>query len=358
MSRAARVEDPVSEAVSQILAEAASLRGSGSFSAERQAELDRCFDELAGDPAALWRAVDAGALRRPQAYRFTSAEAAEPGGPPPAGASRPARLVRSGSRRVVSAARRRVGPPARALERRAVDHVGKLAESLDTRRHVTADHARRLAGDGRAARLLERLSPGNRALPTHPLASRAPSSLLGALQPIGSAAALSEWAIQRLEHSPGPRVLHVRSGDGGLVARLAASGFDACGADPGAEPSSAVARAGALERLQSERCSLDGLVLSGVTDDVTPATARALAQLAARSLRPDGIVVLVSAQPFVVADEDVITSDLARARSLHPVTWCHLLARYGMGEITVADSTVWTGPDGVALYGVSARRRP
>ena len=62
------------------------------------------------------------------------------------------------------------------------------------------------------------------------------------------------------------------------MARLAALGFDAAGADPEAAPSAAIRRAGPLERLRSERHSLDGLILSGVTDDLTPATAHALAQ--------------------------------------------------------------------------------
>lgn len=230
-----------------------------------------------------------------------------------------------------------------------------MAESLATRRQVTMDHGRRLAGAGSGANLLARLSPGSRTLPAGRTAGQGPSSVLGGPEPTGSAAELADWAVRRLEVISGQRVLHVCSGEGGLVARLAALGFDAAGADPEAAPSAAIRRAGPLERLRSERHSLDGLILSGVTDDLTPATARALAQLAAGSLRPAGVVVVVSASPPAAGEEDLITSDLVRSRPLHPVTWCHLLARYGLGEITVFDPSRQVGSVGSGIYGVSAR---
>lgn len=354
MSVPARVDDLVSEAVSQILAEASSIRSAGRFQPDREAELDRCFAELAADPPALQRAVDAGALSERQAYRFaTGSGAAAAGGSLERGL--PVRALRAASHRAASSARRLAGPRLRSLERQSVERAGALVESVATRRQVVTDHARRLAGPGSGARLLDRLSPGSRTLPGGREAGRSASLALGAFDPAGAASELSDWAVRRLERAGGPRVLHVRSGEGGLVARLAALGFEASGADPEAVPSSAVRRAGPLERLSRERHSLDGLVLSGATDHLTPATARALAQLAARALRRDGVVVLVSARPPAGEDDDLISSDLVRSRPLHPVTWCHLLARHGLREITVFDPSPQAGLGVATLYGVSAR---
>jgi hypothetical protein len=184
--------------------------------------------------------------------------------------------------------------------------------------------------------------------------------MIGASDPDRSTAALADWAVERIGRGPGGRVLHVECADGSLVRRMGALGFDAAGADPAAHTGSeTIVRAGALERLATERrSSLGGLVLSGFTDAVSPASARAVAHLAAVQLQPSGIVVIVSAHPPRPEDGDPITSDLAVRRPLHPVTWCHLLARYGFGEITVSDAAGdLPGPAGPsALYAIVGRR--
>jgi hypothetical protein len=43
-----------------------------------------------------------------------------------------------------------------------------------------------------------------------------------------------------------------------------------------------------------------------------------------------------------------VASELSELRALHPVTWCHLLGRYGFGQITVQEA------DSNGYYGVSA----
>ncbi|MGA8682460.1 MAG: hypothetical protein WB592_18425, partial [Acidimicrobiales bacterium] len=166
-----------------------------------------------------------------------------------------------------------------------------------------------------------------------------------------------DWALERLGRGSGGRVLHVECAEGGLVRRMAAVGYEATGADPAADTSESILRGGALERLGVERrSSLGGLVLSGVTEEVSPASARAIAHLASSRLRPGGVVVIVSAHPRRPSDDDPITSDLTRRRPLHPVTWCHLLARYGFGEITVFDPSGGAGGATGALYAVAGRR--
>ena len=77
---------------------------------------------------------------------------------------------------------------------------------------------------------------------------------------------------------------------------------------------------------------MNGLLLTGVVDRLRPGAARALAQLAARRLVPGGVVVLVSMRPEVAVAMDPVAADLASGRPVHPVTWCHLLARYGLSE--------------------------
>ena len=41
---------------------------------------------------------------------------------------------------------------------------------------------------------------------------------------------------------------------------------------------------------------------------------------------------LVSTRPEAAIAMDPVAADLAHGRPLHPVTWCHLLARYGLSE--------------------------
>jgi len=152
-------------------------------------------------------------------------------------------------------------------------------------------------------------------------------------------------------------VLHAECGDGGVVEALAARGLDARGADPRsrarADGDTRIVSAGALEYLGATSSgTLDGLLLTGVVDHLRPGEGRALAQLAARCLAPGGVVVLVSARPDAVVAIDPVAADLARGRPLHPVTWCHLLARYGLSVLAIFEPDS-SEPD---VFAVSAQR--
>jgi len=365
--------DVVADALSDIVAEAEAIRQAGRLPVDYEADLDRRFTTIAQDPAGLASAVEAGALSAPQAYRFRQGsdvgrDRAGAGAGGRSGLRRLTTGVRgrsvgraSGiSRRGVAVARRVAGPRLRSLQRQTLDQAGRMAEAMATRGQVTSDRVRRVATSGGSSSRLDRLSPGGRALPAGAArtAGRSRSWRIGARDASGADAVVADWAIERIGRRPGGQVLHVECGEGALVARMAELGHTASGADPATEPSESILRAAALERLgRQARSSLDGLVLSGVTDDVSPASARALAHLAASRLRSDGVVVIVSSHPPAPGRDDPITADLARRRPLHPVTWCHLLARYGFGEITVFDPQ---SPDEAgaaeALYGVAGRR--
>jgi len=176
---------------------------------------------------------------------------------------------------------------------------------------------------------------------------------------------LLAWVLEHLggaeasEDAPelGRLVLHAECGDGRVVEALAARGLDARGADPRrssrASGDTNIAAAGALEYLgATPNGTLDGLLLSGVVDQLRPGAARALAHLAASRLKPGGVVVLVSARPEATVAIDPVAADLAPGRPLHPVTWCHLLARYGLTELGVFEPDA-TDPD---VFAVSALR--
>ena len=368
-------DDLVEGAVQGILADAAAARHDGRLAAGYEDDLARRFDVIALEPEALERAVEAGELSGRQLYRFgrdatptgADAERRAEGSRQIAGvlsraARRSARAAKGISRRGTTTARRVAGPRLRSLERRSVDQAGRAAEALTTRGFVAADHARRVASSGGTSRRLDRLSPSGRALPsgTDEARSGASSTALGAPSTNPTTTVLEDWIVDRLRRSGGGRVLHVECGEGALVRRLAVAGFEATGADPATEPQSGtVTRAAALEHLGGQRrSSLHGLVLSGATERVSPGSARAFAHLASTRLQHGGIVVLVSPHPDRVGSADPISSDLAARRPLHPVTWCHLLARYGFGEITVFDPGVHgRHPGGAgALYAIAARR--
>jgi hypothetical protein len=167
---------------------------------------------------------------------------------------------------------------------------------------------------------------------------------------------LSAAVLERSREAPG-LVLHTECGDGRLVEALVARGLDARGADPRwparADGGTRILAAGALEYLGATVSgTLDGLLLTGVVDRLRPGAARVLVQLAARSLAPGGIVVLVSARPEAAVATDPVAADLAAGRPLHPVTWCHLLARSGLCELAVFEHDE-SDPD---VFAVSARR--
>jgi hypothetical protein len=370
-------EADVVVALSEILQEAGRLRVHESPPGEAE-ELDRRWEEIARDVGALAREVESGALTEPQLYRGSGGTAGssdggrviEPAGPralrsvASGVARRSARAGKVVSRRSLGTAKRVAGPRLRSIERRSIDQAGRVAELLATQAHVAADHARRVATSGGRSGRLDRVSPRGRVLPSAPGApgpsgswelARSPRPGAGRNGGADSRGAdadrasdLERWVIERLERCPGGLVLHVECGDGEFVQRLIEAGHEAAGADPAAAAGSdTVARAGALERLGSQdRRSLGGLVVSGATEQVSPGSARALIHLASTRLRRDGIVVLVSVHPSAADAVDLISADLVSRRPLHPVTWCHLLARFGFCEITVIDPGAPGGPAG------------
>jgi hypothetical protein len=358
--------DAVADALNEILQESERLAGLERAPAQT-AELDKRWEEISRDVAGLARAVEAGALVKPQLYGAARRPTAgDPRsellgrgglrGVASGTARRSARAAKAVSRRGLGTARRVAGPRLRAIERRSVDEAGRVAELLATRGHVVADHALRVATSGGRSGRLDRVSPGGRVLPSGaggPEASgsaalRPAAARSGSRQPDDSPDGIREearpgdlerWVLERLESCPPGAVLHVECGDGAFVADLIEAGHSAVGADPAAEAgSSKFARSGALECLGAQaRHSLGGLVVSGATERVSPGSARALVHLASTRLRPGGIVVLVSAHPPAAGAGDPISADLLSRRPLHPVTWCHLLARFGFAEITVFD---------------------
>ncbi len=313
-----------------VVAEAERIRHDGSLPPGFEDELRGIFEELSQDPSAL-----EAELRR---------AAAPAAGPAPSLSRRALSKAGRASRRAAAAGRRRVGPRVRAIERRSIEMASRAGEAAVTETQVATDVARRLTAGTLVERALRRALAG---------VGQDPAAV--AVRPLRLQAdgRLADTGIDRfLEEqlgSPGGPVLHLESGDGLLVERLRAEGLDARGADPrhrqGRE------RRGALEALaETPRESLGGLVLSGVTDRVTPSSARALAQLAATRLAPGARLVLFSANPVPLRQSDPVASDLSPGRPLHPVTWCHLLARLGLEEIVVRESA-----EGSA-YAVAARR--
>jgi hypothetical protein len=243
--------------------------------------------------------------------------------------------------------RRRLGPSLRRVERRSVIGAARAAETTWLQVHVAVDHLERVAARSvPASRVLSVLRPRE-------LAGAAAEATHVAIE-----GALLTWVLDRLSATagvPGP-VLHAESGDGSIVEALVARGLDVRGADPRlsvrAGGATSTVAAGALEYLGAAPSgTLSGLLLTGVVDRLRPGAARALAQLAARSLAPGGVVVLVGARPEVVVAIDPVAADLSPGRPIHPVTWCHLLAHFGLSELTIFEMDA-SEPD---IFAVSAR---
>jgi hypothetical protein len=325
--------------VAEIEAEVRQLRASGRVPPGLEDELDRCFEEAAEASLAARIPVTA------SDSWFTSGHSI-------AGLASPVSLAQLGKQATMMA-RRRLGPSFRRLERRTSLGVAWAGEAASIQAHVTADHLERLAARSPlASRVLSAARPGES------IASGA-----GIVHPSIEGPLLA-WVLERLSaavlersrEAPG-LVLHTECGDGRLVEALVARGLDARGADPRwparADGGTRILAAGALEYLGATVSgTLDGLLLTGVVDRLRPGAARVLVQLAARSLAPGGIVVLVSARPEAAVATDPVAADLAAGRPLHPVTWCHLLARSGLCELAVFEHDE-SDPD---VFAVSARR--
>jgi hypothetical protein len=327
------------EVAAEIEAQARQARESGLVPAGFEDELNRRFEEAA---VASLAAAGSGQADGASAHANRSV----------AGLAGPAALVQR-ARKAKANVRRRFGPLLRRVERRAAIGVTRMGEQASIQLHVTADHLERsTARSSLAACLLRAVRP------SEPVAARA-----GMPRPAIEGPVL-EWAVDRLRtavpgegrETPG-LVLHTECGDGRVVEVLAARGFLVRGADPNwaTRPNgdTAIVAAGALEFLGTTIGeTFDGLLLTGIVDRLRPGAAQVLAQLAARCLTPGGVVVLVSERPEVAAGVDPVAADLAPGRSLHPVTWCHLLARYGLIELAVYEADT-NEPD---VFAVSAQR--
>jgi hypothetical protein len=333
--------------IAEVVAETARLRDSGALPSGFEADLDLRFLAIARDPEELAREAAAGASsRRGSAGKDLKIRQLLP---------RAARRSRRAAGSVAHSTRRATAPRVRSIERSSIERAGRVAESVVTRAYVAADRVTRIASlhsSGRLFSRLARISPSGRALPPapqRPARGERKGESTGA-DPADrrkdSDRELEDWAVERLTRSAGGPVVHVECGDGALVRRLAAAGLDAAGADPAGtslrgspagDTADSMVRAGALECLGScSRSSLGGLVLSGVTERLSPGRARALTHLAATRLRPGAVIVVLSAHPDD-GGGDVVSADLSPGRALHPVTWCHLLSRYGLAELTVND---------------------
>jgi SAM-dependent methyltransferase len=329
-----------SEVVEQIEAQVRELRASGRVPPGLEDELDRCFEEAAEAGLSA-----AGSLSAGEAARSTGA------------ASSPLSVAEL-RKQVAMLARRRLGPSFRRIERRTALGAAQAGESGRIQLHVAVDRLERvMAGSKLASRVISALRPrelaGTGAGPTYPEID----------------GPLLSWVLERLsasaprESPDAPcRVLHAECGDGRLVGMLAARGFDARGADPRwsvrTRGDGKIIAAGALEYLSAAPTeSLDAILLTGVVDRLRPGAAQALAQLAARCLAPGGVVVLVSARPEATVAMDPVAADLAPGRPLHPVTWCHLLAHFGLFELAMFEPEA-SDPDAneSEVFAVSARR--
>jgi hypothetical protein len=336
------VTDP--SLLSDIRSEAERIRTDGTLPVGFEDDMRARFDAIAADPGAL----DTEVARR-------ASRAAQHAGP---GRSAPARSVPRRalgkaarvSKRVAGAGRRRMGPRVRSVERLSVEALGRLSESASTEAQVVSDRARRVVAGSLAERGFARASAAR--APHGPAAGTAgltPKALrLGPGGELGDGE-VDRLLIERLGPLRGRSVLHAECGDGSLVRRLRALGVEASGSD--ARRGEGAERRGALEALaHKQKASLGGIVLSGVTDRVTPSSARAMARLASTRLEGTGVVVVLSRNPAPLNLSDPVAADLSSGRSLHPVTWCHLFARLGFEDITVRES------DDGSAYAVAATR--
>ncbi|MHB8243803.1 MAG: class I SAM-dependent methyltransferase [Acidimicrobiales bacterium] len=252
------------------------------------------------------------------------------------------------SRRAVGAARRKVGPTLRVLERRSIEAAGRMADAVAVDTQVASDRARRITAGTIVERGLTRALAGATSGRTWSGGSVPRSLRLSAEGEIGDGK-LDRFVVERLKGVSLP-VLHTESGDGSLVERLRALGLDASGADP--REGGSDGRRGPLEALAAvPRGSLGAVVLSGVTDRLRPSSAHVLVRLISTRLAPEGVVVVLSANPDSAMASDPVGADLAAGRPLHPVTWCHLFARAALEKIAVRESEDSTA------YAVAAVRR-
>ena len=268
------------EFVAELEDEARRLRSTGQIPSGFEAELSASFEAAAEASLA--------AAEQP---RRTAASLL--GYRDPAGARRSQGDILADVRaRASSVARRRLGPPARRLERRSELGAARAADALSTQAHVALDHLERVASRSPVvSRTLAAVRPGG-----------ADTSAVGTLTPAIEGPLLA-WVLERLVDSASGAteeaeavpalVLHVECGDGRVVEALAARGLEARGADPRRSARSSggtnIVAAGALECLgATPNDTLDGLLISGVVDRLRPGAARASAQFGLGPALPRG----------------------------------------------------------------------
>ena len=174
---------------------------------------------------------------------------------------------------------------------------------------------------------------------------------------------LDHWsaALTRLLDPGVGRVLHAEAGDGALVERLLAAGFDAYGTEPSSRASLVASAKGLEIRTDGARehlevlpdRSLGGVVLSGCVDRLPVAAQLSLAGLAFAKVAPGGMVAVVATDPVAwAADRSAVEHDLAPGRPLRAETWRHVLAEQGFLAVELH-----AGPRPPGLEAVPAGRR-
>lgn len=168
--------------------------------------------------------------------------------------------------------------------------------------------------------------------------------------------------LERFERSEAAgRVLHAECGDGTLVEELAAAKLDAYGVDPGSRASDIgvekgldIRRDDVLGHLESVRTEgLAGLVLSACVDRMSLSERRRLAELAELKVAPGATVVVIGTMPSAWEEKaGPVAADLAPGRPLHPETWSHLLARFGLTDISTTP-----GPGSHGSFALLATKR-
>lgn len=321
----------------EIAAEADRIRHDGSLPADYERLIRETFAELASYPAALQAEVE----RKEAERRLPDVTNGVMGirGLPLRAARAGTRLAWAAGRRT----RRHFGPQLRAAERHSVEVAALAVQWGSTHAQVAADALRRRTAGSTPARAVARVLSVSSEAGAQTRAM--PPALRFDAQGRLEAPDLERVIVEQLTASP---VLHTEAGDGRLVERLRRAGLDAEGADPVSDFGE---RLGAVEALwKRHHSSLRSVVLSGVTDRLTPARARALVRLVVTRLAPGGTLVVLSAAPAAVEAADPVGADIGAGRPLHSVTWAHLLTRSGFEEVKVVESS-----DGTA-YALSARR--
>ena len=127
-------------------------------------------------------------------------------------------------------------------------------------------------------------------------------------------------------------MVHVRAGEGELIAALAALDLEAYGIEPTAELVGRARRLGRDVRRGSladlaemAAGSLGAVVLSGDIDIVAPGVLLDSLRAARTALRPGGTLIVASYDGESLAAEAPVLADLAPGRPLRPQTWRHVL---------------------------------